>query len=95
MYYMLDRETREKIVIGLARGQGISKLARECSVSVGIVSLYRSKYRDKIQSYRERLTTALVDDRSAEIIRDLERQIDELTRENVDLRKRLDALNLS
>lgn len=92
---MLDRETRERIVIGLARGQGISKVARDCGVSVGIVSLYRQKYREKIDAYRERLTTTLIDDRSAEIIRDLERQIDELTRENIDLRKRLDALNFS
>lgn len=92
---MLDRETREKIIVGLAKGQGISKVARDCGVSVGIVSLYRQKYREKIDVYRERLTTTLIDDRSAEIIRDLERQIDDLTRENIDLKARLAEHNLS
>lgn len=92
---MLDRETREQIVIGLAKGQGVSKVARDCGVSVGIVSLYRKTYRGKIDVYRERLTTTLIDDRCAEIIRDLERQIDDLTRENIDLRARLAEHTLS
>lgn len=86
---MLDKETRENILIALAKGQGISHIARDNKVSNGIVSLYRDKYKDRIQAYKDRINDNFIDDKSAKIIRELERQIDAFKAENMQLKRQL------
>lgn len=86
---MLDKETRENILIALAKGQGISHIARDNKVSNGIVSLYREKYKDRIQAYKDRINDTFVDEKSASIIRELEQQIDALRAENMHLKQLL------
>lgn len=86
---MLDKETKERILIALAKGQGITHIARDNKVSVGIVSLYRDKYRDKIQAYKARISDNFIDDKSAQIIRELEDKIDALTAENMRLKQQI------
>ena len=86
---MLDKETRENILIALAKGQGISHIARDNKVSNGIVSLYRDKYKAQIQAYRDRINDNFIDDKATKIIRELEQQIDALKAENMHLKQLL------
>lgn len=86
---MLDKETRENILIALAKGQGISHIARDNKVSNGIVSLYRDKYKDRIQAYKDRINDNFIDSKSASIIRELEQQIETLKDENMQLKQQL------
>ena len=86
---MLDKETRENILVALAKGQGISHIARDNKVSNGIVSLYRDKYKDRIQAYKDRINDTFIDDKATKIIRELEQQIETLKAENMQLKQQL------
>ncbi len=86
---MLNKETKEKIITQLAKGVSPTNIQRDNSVSLATVYRIKDNYSERISYLKERLSTSIIDDRSASIIRELEEENQRLKAEISKLKEEL------
>lgn len=87
---MLNKETKDRIITDLAKGVSPTKIQRENNISLATVYRIKGTYSERISYLKDRLSTSLIDDKSAEIIRELEEENQKLKAEISRLKEQLE-----
>ena len=87
---MLNKETRDKIITDLAKGVSPTKIQKDNNVSLATVYRIKDDYSERIAYLKERFNTSLIDDKSYQIIRELEDENQKLKAEISYLKEQLE-----
>lgn len=87
---MLNKETRDKIITDLAKGVSPTRIQRENKISLATVYRIKDNYSERIAYLKDRLSTSLIDDKSAQLIHELEEENQRLKAEISHLKEQLE-----
>ena len=87
---MLNKETRDKIITDLAKGVSPTKIQKDNNVSLATVYRIKDDCSERIAYLKERFNTSLIDDKSYQIIRELEDENQKLKAEISYLKEQLE-----
>ena len=86
---MLNKETKDKIITDLAKGVSPTRIQRDNKISLATVYRIKGNYSERIQYLKERFSTSIIDDKSYQIIRELEDENQKLKAEISHLKEQL------